>query len=95
MLRHSTGMLSAATQLTRLALTGGSLRHDSDALWEWARSHPPLRHLQIDAMEETALTAATLWHVCDLHNERPGLKVTTVLADYGGMFDDQFGWSFE
>lgn len=70
----------------------GGLQQDSNAFWEWAARHQSLQHLRIEAMEETALTAATLCHICELRNTRPGLKVTTVLAEIGSMFHQQLNF---
>ena len=89
-LPHSLAMLSAATQLTRLAVTGGSYEH-SDALWEWARSHPTLQQLQLDILKVTQLSGATLHAICSLAHERPELTVVTVLYEEGSTFDDEFG----
>ncbi len=81
-LARSTGLLSEATQLTRLALTHTSMEnHGQEAFWEWAGSHPSLRRLQIEAGEEADLSDATLHAIGSLAHQRPELDVTTVLTD--------------
>ena len=93
-LPHSLAMLSAATQLTRLAVTGGSYEH-SDALWKWARSHPPLRQLQVDIQYDVELSTTVLHAICSLARERPELTVVTVMPGHSKTFDREFRFTTE
>ena len=88
-LPHSLAMLSAATQLTRLAVTGGSYE-DSDALWKWARSHPSLLQLQIDIQHGVELSTCALHAICSLACQRPELTVVTKTPGEPPLFDNEF-----
>ncbi|PRW32686.1 LRR receptor-like kinase family [Chlorella sorokiniana] len=90
-LQHSAGTLAAATQLTRLAITGGSFKgHQQAAFWEWARIHPLLRKLQIEFLHEAELPGAAVHAICSLSRQRPALDVVTLLAEDGGTFEKEF-----
>lgn len=91
-LQHSVAALSAATQLTRLAVLGGSFKGAAqDDFWEWASEHPPLQQLQIDLQwEDDLVPCAAVHNVCLLARQRPALDVITVPAEDGDTFDADF-----
>lgn len=88
----STEVLSTATQLTRLALTDGGLDSNKDqvAFWQWAHSHPSLRHLQIESSRTSTISGAKLSDFCSLACRRRDVEVSTRLYDWGHLFDDEF-----
>ena len=91
-LAHSTGVLSAATQLTRLALTGNSLQSDAEeAFWEWVGSHPSLRQLQID-VGGYDVASAMLHTVISLARKRPQLEITSAMVGECGQFHREFAF---
>jgi len=86
-LSRSTAVLSAATQLTRLALTGGSLTcAEQQTFWEWAGRHPPLQQLLIEVDEGLDVPAAAVHAMSCLAHGRPALQVTTGLAGDTDLF---------
>lgn len=91
-LQHSVEALSAATQLTRLAVLGGSFQGDAqDAFWDWAAERPPLQQLQIDLPGEDELVpCAAVHNVCYLARQRPALDVITLPLEGGITFDLDF-----
>jgi len=92
----STEVLSAATQLTCLAVLGGKFQEDvPEAFWAGAHEHPSLRRLQIDVPAELKIPAATLQAICNLACEWPELKVKVVLDEEGTTFETDFFIEFE
>lgn len=63
-------------------------RGGANALWEWVRSRPPLRQLQVDMGEDVELPGSTVHAICSLARARPALDVLTVQAEQGGTFDE-------
>ena len=91
LLPRSLNVLSSATQLTRLAITGGDFKQLREAaFWEWNQRQPSLQQLQIDADEEDELPTTVLHDVCCLAQGRPGLRITTGLLGQDGTFDEEF-----
>lgn len=89
-LQRSTDVLSAATQLTRLAVTGGTFEEHSAAFWGWARTHPSLGQLQVDISRDVDWPSTTVHAMCSLAEERPAMKVSTRMAGEGRTFDSEF-----
>ena len=91
MLALSTGVLSAATQLSRLAVARSSLNDiEQEAFWEWAGSHPSLQHLQIEVGAQVTVPGATVQTLTMLAQELPQLEVAIVKAGEGDLFHQEF-----
>ena len=88
-LPHSSQLLSAATQLTELAVTGGSLEAPlCPQFWRWAETHRSLQRLQIDVWG--SLPAWMVQYMLGLKDARPGLDIQVEQAFDDGMFSEQW-----
>ncbi|KAI7836518.1 hypothetical protein COHA_009619 [Chlorella ohadii] len=87
----STGVLSAATQLSRLAVARSSLNDiEQEAFWEWAGGHPSLQRLQIEVGAQVTVPGATVQTLTMLAQELPQLEVAIVKAGEGDLFHQEF-----
>ena len=70
-------VLSAATQLQHMAVTGGSYAQLGGNFWEWAGSHPSLQHLELHVSQSSDVPGQILHSALALNAARPSLHVTS------------------
>ncbi len=76
-LPRSAALLSAATQLRHLAVTGGSYTQLGRDLWEWASRHPSLQHLELHGEDTSEVPMHIVHNALALKEVRSSLKVTS------------------
>ena len=76
-LQRSMALLSAATQLQHLAVTGGTYTQLGGNFWEWAGSHPSLLHLELHVVQSSDVPGHILHSALALNAARPSLHVTS------------------
>lgn len=86
-LQRSPEVLSAATQLQHLAVTGGSYRRWVSEFWKWAGSHPSLQRLELHVKRASDVPGHIMRDALSLKEARPHLKLT---SSDGQELYDQF-----